>query len=233
MKSAVISDIHSNLEALETVLRAIDSLGADQIFCLGDIVGYGAHPNECLSIIQERCSVVVLGNHDSGVIGNTPLTNFTRYGESALRWTRKHISKRNLEFLRSLPLIHVVDGITLVHSSPVRPESWEYVFSWQDAELCFGQFHTTLCCIGHTHIPSIVSEDGLINAYADNKRHLINVGSVGQSRDGNPRSSFAILDSVAGTAEIVRVGYDVEKSAEAILQSRLPDYLAQRLFVGM
>jgi diadenosine tetraphosphatase ApaH/serine/threonine PP2A family protein phosphatase len=233
MRAAIISDIHGNIEALETVFLAIDSIGVDRIFCLGDIVGYGSHPNECVALVRERCSDVVLGNHDSGAIGRMPLTKFTRYGERALRWVRKHLSKQNVEFLSSLPLIQVVEGVTLVHSSPVHPEFWSYVFAWRDAELCFREFQSPWCFIGHTHIPSIVSEKGTINSCRDGERHLVNVGSVGQSRDGNTRASFAVLDSTVGTAEIIRVQYDVKKSADAIMQAGLPDYLAQRLFLGI
>jgi len=233
MKTAVISDIHGNLEALETAFQTIEAMGVERVFCLGDTVGYGAYPDECLTLVRERCSHVVLGNHDSGAIGGMPLNEFTRYGEAALRWTRKHLSEHNIQFLFSLPLIQVVDNITLVHSSPVHPEIWSYVFAWKDVELCFREFTTDWCVIGHTHIPSIVSESGTINLCRDGQRHLVNVGSIGQPRDGDLRASFAVIGSATRTAQIVRVPYNVEKTADAILQAKLPEYLAQRLYIGI
>jgi diadenosine tetraphosphatase ApaH/serine/threonine PP2A family protein phosphatase len=233
MRTAVISDIHANLEALRAVLRTIDTLGADRIVCLGDIVGYGPEPNDCLDLVQERCSAVILGNHDSGVLGDTPLDQFNEFGRAAIRWTRRRITKRNLEYLRSLPLIHSGDDATYVHASPLQPSSWRYVFAWPDARRCFQAFSTQFCFIGHTHIPVVVGENGTVNVFQDHQRYLVNVGSVGQARDGNPKASFGLLDTGKSNLEIVRVPYSIEVTAEAILQARLPDYLAQRLFLGI
>jgi diadenosine tetraphosphatase ApaH/serine/threonine PP2A family protein phosphatase len=233
MRIAVISDIHSNLPALLRTFEEIDQLSVDRVFCLGDIVGYGPSPNECIALVQERCAAVVKGNHDGGVIGDVPLDHFNTYGQSAIRWTKKHITRKNAEYLSSLPLLRVEDDITLAHASPLHPEDWRYIFSWPDAERSFSAFSTHICFIGHTHIPVVVGEDGSVNMYRKGKRYLINVGSVGQARDGNPRATFGLLDTGNASFEIVRVTYDIEATASAILAARLPDYLAHRLFLGV
>jgi diadenosine tetraphosphatase ApaH/serine/threonine PP2A family protein phosphatase len=233
MRLAIISDIHSNLHALEKTFEAIDQLSIDQVLCLGDIVGYGANPNECVELVRERCAVTVRGNHDTGAIGELPLDHFNSYGESAMRWTRKELKEENLAFLQSLPLLHVQDSITLAHAAPLHPENWHYIFAWPDAQSCFSAFNTTYCFIGHTHVPVIVGEDGTVNHFAIGARYLINVGSVGQARDGRPRASFGVLDTVQGSFEIQRLEYDIEAAAQSILRAHLPDYLAHRLFLGI
>ena len=233
MRAAIISDIHSNLPALERTLEVIDDLRVDHVFCLGDIVGYGPSPNECIALVRERCTAVIKGNHDSGVLDETPLDHFNVYGESAIKWTRKHITSKNFDYLAGLPLLHVHGDLTLTHASPLRPESWRYIFAWPDAERCFAAFGTSLCFIGHTHIPVVVGEDGTVNGFTPGKRYLINVGSVGQARDGNPRISFGVLDTENVTYQNIRVDYDIEAAAAAVLEARLPDYLAHRLFLGI
>lgn len=233
MRIAVISDIHSNLPALQRSLEIIDKLSVDRIYCLGDTVGYGPAPNECVALVRERCSAVVKGNHDCGVIGEVPIDHFNTYGQSAIRWTRKHITKKNAEYLSALPLLCVDDDITLAHASPLNPADWRYIFSWPDAERSFAAFSTRLCFIGHTHIPVIVGEDGSVNMYRDGRRFLINVGSIGQARDGNARATFGLLDTTNQSFEILRLTYDIEATASAILKARLPDYLAHRLFLGV
>ncbi len=233
MRIAVISDIHSNLPALQRTFEVIDHLAVDRVYCLGDIVGYGPSPNECIDIIRERCAAVVKGNHDCGAIDELPLDHFNIYGKSAIRWTRTHLTETNVEYLRRLPMLRVLDGVTLAHASPLNPEDWQYIFAWPDAERCFPAFSTRICFIGHTHIPVIVGEDGSVNTFREGLRYLINVGSVGQARDGNPRISFGLLDTTASKFEFMRVDYNIEATASAILAARLPDYLAQRLFLGI
>lgn len=233
MRIAVISDIHSNLTALQRTFETIHQLSVDRIYCLGDIVGYGPSPNECIALVRERCSAVVKGNHDCGAIGEVPIEHFNTYGQSAIRWTRKHLTKKNAEYLTSLPLLRVEDDITLAHASPLHPEDWRYIFSWPDAHRCFSAFSTRICFIGHTHIPVIVGEDGSVNRFRDGRRFLINVGSIGQARDGNPGATFGLLDSGRNSFEILRQQYDIEATASAILEARLPDYLAHRLFLGV
>lgn len=233
MRIAVISDIHANLHALEKTLETIDRLHIDQVFCLGDIVGYGSAPNECIALVQQRCTAIVKGNHDSAVVDELPLDHFNSYGETAIRWTKRQLTPENAEFLRDLPLFRVHDSVTLAHASPLHPEAWRYIFAWPDAQRCFSAFGTPLCFIGHTHVPVIVGEDGTVNRYEAGKRYLVNVGSVGQARDGNPRAAFAVLDTDKPSLSILRQEYDVESAAAAILKARLPDYLAHRLFLGI
>ncbi|MCC6397163.1 MAG: metallophosphoesterase family protein [Bacteroidetes bacterium] len=233
MRIAVISDIHSNFHALERTFEVIDQLAVDQVFCLGDIVGYGPAPNECIALVRERCAVTVRGNHDSGAIDELPLDHFNSYGESAMRWTRKQLTEENAAFLRNLPFLHVQDSITLAHAAPLNPQSWRYIFAWPDAQRCFAAFSTPYCFIGHTHVPVVVGENGSVNRFQPGIRFLINVGSVGQARDGNPKASFGLLDTGKKTVDIVRLEYDIEGAAQAILKANLPDYLAHRLFMGI
>lgn len=233
MKAAIISDIHANLPALERVLEVIDRLGTDHIYCLGDIVGYGANPNECIALVRDRCTAVVRGNHDTGATGDLSLDHFNTYGEIALRWTREHLTAENTAWLRSLPLMHVTEPVSLAHATPLHPEGWRYIFAWPDAQRCFNAFTTTYCFIGHTHVPVVVGENGSVNQFHTNGRFLINVGSVGQARDGVPRASFGLLDTTEGSYEHIRVEYDIEAAARLILQAHLPDYLAHRLFLGI
>jgi len=233
MRTAIISDVHSNLEALKSALSSIDTLHVDEIFCLGDIVGYGPFPNECTNLVRERCTVVVKGNHDSGLIGETPLKHFNQYGKTAIEWAKKHITRDNLKYLKNLPLSSAQNDLTLVHASPLHPEAWNYIIAWPDAQQCFGAFTTSLCFIGHTHVPVIVGEDSSINSFRKGCRYLINVGSIGQPRDGNPCASFGLLDTEKWTFENIRVPYDIQKTANEISNVKLPEFLGKRLFLGI
>lgn len=241
MRIAIISDIHSNLPALEAALAKIDELNIERIHCLGDIVGYGPFPNECVDLVRERCLVVVKGNHDSGLLGETSIDGFNSLGKQAIKWTQKQITPDNLDYLRGLPLIHVKDDITLVHASPAQPDQWTYVFTMRSATESFSAFTTNLCFIGHTHVPVVIGEDMSINAYHKGEkasgqtqpRFLINVGSVGQPRDGNPNASFGTIDTETYEYELIRVEYDVEKTATSIVSAGLPNPLAKRLYQGV
>jgi putative phosphoesterase len=233
MRIGIISDIHSNLPALEAAWARLGELKADIIYCLGDTVGYGPSPNECLAIVRERCAVVLKGNHDSGLVGETPLSDFNKYGLKAIQWSQKVVTKENLEYLKSLPFTSVQNGITLAHASPHQPEEWTYVLTLRAAKDGFTAFSTNLCFIGHTHVPVIIGEDGSINRYKNGGRFLINVGSIGQPRDGNPKSAFGLLDTENGSYELIRVEYDAEKVAKAIDDAGLPDFLGKRLIQGI
>jgi len=233
MRIALLSDIHANLPAFSSTFSAIDQLGVDKVYCLGDILGYGPFPNECISLVQERCDVVIKGNHDSGVIGETPLHWFNDHGLRSILWTQKHITGENFEYIKGLSLLTVQHDLTIVHASPLDPAAWTYVFTWREASDCFASFSTQLCFIGHTHIPIVVGEDSTINAFRRGCRFLINVGSVGQPRDGNPQACFGLLDTDAWSYELRRVEYDIQKTAQAIRDAGLPDFLAKRLFRGI
>lgn len=232
MRIAIISDIHANLYALDQVLSDIHKNVVDEIYCLGDIVGYGPFPNECVSLVRRECSVVIAGNHDYGLIGKTPLSHFTSDGRDALIWTKQQISKENLEYLERRPLSTVQNNFTLVHASPFDPEHWPRILTMEEAQRAFWAFSTRICFIGHTHIPTIIGEDLTINAFRKDCRFLINVGSVGQPRDGDPRASYGILETENLSYELKRVTYDADASAKAIFDAGLPKVLGKRLLLG-
>lgn len=233
MKIAIISDIHSNLEALKRVLTSIENHQADAIYCLGDIVGYGPHPNECVQLVREKCVIVLQGNHDAGASDAVPIEHFNEFGRVAMRWTKKTLTRENLEFLSRLLPSSVSGPMWLAHATPYEPASWRYVLSWPDAERSFKAFSGKICFIGHTHVPMLVGEDRKVDTLRRDVKHLVNVGSVGQPRDGNPKASYGLFDSESWTYNNVRVDYDVDQTAQAILRERLPDFLAQRLFLGI
>jgi len=233
MRIGIISDIHGNLPALEVVLEKLKDLKADTICCLGDTVGYGAFPNECLARVQETCDVVLKGNHDSGLIGETALTDFNQYGVQAILWSQKIVNEKNVSYLKSLPFSKEKHGLMFAHASPAVPEDWTYVLTVRAAKEAFTAFSTDLCFIGHTHVPVVIGEDASINTYQPGERFIINVGSVGQPRDGNPNSAFGLYDTDTGAYELTRVPYDIERTAKAIEGVGLPKFLALRLFQGI
>jgi diadenosine tetraphosphatase ApaH/serine/threonine PP2A family protein phosphatase len=233
MKIAVISDIHSNLPALEVVLRRISELKADSIYCLGDMVGYGPFPNECIELIRTRCQRVVLGNHDAGLIGKTDLSHFNRYGQEAISWTKTVVTRVNADYLETLPFLLNESGVTIVHASPFNPSEWNYVLTMKDTLDCFGAFSERNCFIGHTHIPIVTGEDLSTNIFRPGTRHVINVGSVGQPRDRNPDAAFGILDTTEETYALHRVSYDVRRTSRAIKDAGLPAFLGKRLYAGV
>lgn len=232
MRIAIISDIHSNLAALERVFSFLDSKKIDEIFCLGDLVGYGPSPNECIEMIKCNCLVVVAGNHDWGATKKIPLKNFNAMGKTSLQWTQKQINDKNREYLQNLPLKIVRHDITIVHASPVTPENWTYIFSNEDVKEAFKGFTTPICFIGHTHIAVVINEDLTGRKLQQNTRSFINVGSVGQPRDGNPKISFGIFDLESWFYELVRLEYDIHKTVDAIKKAGLPPILGTRLING-
>ncbi|MCZ6776435.1 MAG: metallophosphoesterase family protein [Ignavibacteria bacterium] len=232
MRLAILSDIHANLSALTSVLAFLDTNEVDEIYCLGDVVGYGPFPNECADLVIKRCTATVMGNHESGLLGKTPLDQFNKPGQKALRWTEKQITTQHLTYLSSLPLVTVEHGLTFVHASPSRPAEWTYVLTLTEVQESFYAFSTQICFIGHTHIPIVVGEDLSIDAFRQGSRFLINVGSVGQPRDGNPKTSFGLLDTEAWSYRLIRLQYDVHETANAIIKRGLPKVLARRLLDG-
>jgi predicted phosphodiesterase len=233
MRVAIISDIHGNLPALEATLKEVDDLKADVLYCLGDTVGYGPFPNECLDIVRERCSIVLKGNHDSGLIGETSLDDFNQHGLKAILWSQPRVRKDNWDYIRTLPFSAVDNNLTLAHSSPHRPNAWTYILTLRAAQENFAAFSTELCFIGHTHVPVIIGEDSSINKFRKDCRFIINVGSVGQPRDGNSEAAFGMFDTEMKSYSLIRVPYDVEKTAKAIREAGLPEFLARRLFQGV
>ncbi len=233
MKIALISDIHSNLQALSAALSDIDSRGIDQIYCLGDIVGYGGSPNECVDLVRQRATAVVLGNHDLASVNPSDADYFTKPGKIAIEWTNKILTDENRRFLAALPFTAEKGPCTLVHASPKAPPAWQYVSSMNAARSQFAHFKTDLCFIGHTHVPAICGEDLKTFTFKANMRFLINVGSIGQPRDGHSRLSYGVFDSDAWSYENIRIPYDIHAAAEAITSNGLPAVLAKRLSQGV
>jgi len=233
MKYAVISDIHSNLEALQKAFEVIDENKADEIICLGDIVGYGANPNECVDLIRLRCSTIILGNHDAAVLHLSSSDDFNPIASKALQWTSEQLTDQNKALLSSLPMTQRHRNILFVHSSPSSPELWNYIVDAEGAASAIRIFDERLCFIGHTHIPGIYSERGRVNSITREERFLINVGSVGQPRDRNPMLAFGIFDSSTWEYRLIRSEYDIGQAAEKIYLAGLPEELGFRLLYGI
>jgi diadenosine tetraphosphatase ApaH/serine/threonine PP2A family protein phosphatase len=242
MKVAVISDIHGNRQAFEATLEAIAASDAAEVWCLGDLVGYGADPDVCVELAREHAAVCLAGNHDLAVTGDIPLGEFSRGASLAAQWTKEVIAPENLAFLESLSPQGDEDGVGLYHASP-RDPVWEYVLSALLAELCLDQQRHRVCLVGHSHVAlSFTRAEGEL-ATGEPQRDgteldlsagewLINPGSVGQPRDGDPRASWLLLDLDGLNATFVRTDYDIAGAAAAIRAARLPDSLAERLEYG-
>ena len=241
MKYAIISDIHGNLEALESVLDDIERRKVDSILCLGDIIGYGPNPNECVELIKSKAKIILAGNHDYAPLGKIDISYFNPWARSAIEWTRGELSEESVEFLLSLPLKAEIDGFTIVHATPYHPQEWNYIITIGDAIKNFPEFKNQICFIGHSHVPMIISlsenddcrvvKDNPLSA-KENIRYIINVGSVGQPRDLNPHASFGLFDDEEMLYELCRVEYDLQKTQHKIRESELPEFLAERLEVG-
>jgi diadenosine tetraphosphatase ApaH/serine/threonine PP2A family protein phosphatase len=231
----VISDIHGNLQALEAVLADPPGVEADETVCLGDVVGYGASPSECISRVGRVCSAVVRGNHDSGVAGLLEPEYFNQAGREAVVWTGERMSPDELEWLSGLPLTAERDGLFLCHSNPHAPDTWGYVLYSHMAIAACRDHPGKVCLIGHTHLPLCWNEYG---EPSDRNRGsledvcIINAGSVGQPRDGDPRAAYLLLDTDSGEWSHRRVRYDVSSAASDIREAGLPEVLWRRLSRG-
>lgn len=233
MRLAIISDIHSNLEALERTFRAIDEADVDAVYCLGDVVGYNADPAACVDLVREHCEAVVLGNHDAAVARDADVSFLPADGQEAARHNRKQLSDAQRGYLADLPLIHTVDNCTFVHATPDDPTAWKRLTAYPAAQAQFDHFDTDVCFIGHTHSPAVMADSLGIFRVRPGHRYLINVGSVGQPRDGTPKLSFGLFDTEAFDYENVRLDYDVAAAARKIRTADgLPNTLADRLEEG-
>ena len=247
MRYLVLSDIHANLEALETVLAAASSEGYDEVVVLGDLVGYGADPNAVVQRVRALEPVAVIrGNHDKVAAGLESADGFNPTAQRSAAWTRQTLSADNLEYLASLDMgpLAIDEHTVICHGSPVDEDI--YIFGAADVSEALSVTERRLCLFGHTHLPmaTVVSEDGDLElifqgprerqsiSFRPGCRYLINPGSVGQPRDGDPRAAYAVLDVEQGEIEISRVQYPVEAAAEKILAAGLPQILAQRLLIG-
>jgi predicted phosphodiesterase len=238
---AVISDVHSNLEALQSVLKDLKKRNIRNIYFLGDAVGYGPEPNECIQLLEEECKFLLAGNHDWGVCGLTDISFFNVYARTAIEWTKKIIQDEKIAVLKSFPVKFDVkpENITLVHSTPYEPDQWHYLLNSSDAEVNFQYFDAQLCFIGHTHRPVLNEKIPSGEMFTKMKtvslnhenRYIINVGSVGQPRDGDARASYAIVNEEK--VEIIRVYYDIKTTQKKMSSAGLPIPLINRLSLGM
>ncbi len=241
MKWAILSDVHGNLEAFQSVIQDLRNKGAEQVAFLGDVVGYGANPNECLALLRELTEWVVAGNHDYGAVGLTDIDTFNAAAHTAVLWSREQLSAENIAYLRQLPLLNQREGITFVHSSPNEPGEWSYMLTFPEAEEAFRALAGDLAFVGHTHRPTILTKEGegevTVMTHEETTlkegiRYIINVGSVGQPRDGNPQAAYGLYDDVAKKYILKRVTYNIQAVQKKITKAGLPSFLAQRLSKG-
>ncbi|MBA4313466.1 MAG: hypothetical protein C0417_12655 [Chlorobiaceae bacterium] len=232
MRIAIISDIHSNLEALTKAFEIIEQKNVDEIICLGDIIGYGANPNECLSLIKQNSTQILLGNHESVIVNPAQIEEFTPNARIAAMWTYEQLDDDNISFIKNLPLTIKLSDLLFVHSSPFEPEEWHYIIYHEERDRNFKYFSENICFFGHTHFPGIYTDGGEEKNINRNEKFLINVGSVGQPRDHDPNLSFGIFDTQLWNYENIRAEYDIKTASEKILSAGLPRHLAERLFVG-
>jgi predicted phosphodiesterase len=232
MRLAVISDIHSNLEALQKALEIISNKSVDEIICLGDTVGYGANPNECLDLVRSSTPYILMGNHDEAAVDPSIAHSFNRHARAAAEWTARELTDSNKSFIKSLPCEITRHDIYFVHASPYEPSEWHYIITPADADKNFSKFSSRVCFIGHSHEPFVYCEDGMTDMVLPGKRYIINVGSVGQPRDNDPRLSFGIYDTGSDSYENIRAEYDVKTASDKIRQAGLPTLLAERILVG-
>jgi diadenosine tetraphosphatase ApaH/serine/threonine PP2A family protein phosphatase len=238
MRAAVVSDIHGNLAALEAVLAAVDERAPDELWCLGDLVGYGARPNECCGIVRRRSTICLAGNHDLAVRGTIDLLEFSGDAGVAARWTRDVLTDESLAYLKILEPEGTAHGVELYHGS-ARDPVWEYVLSDEAAAVTLALTESQVVLVGHSHVALHVSTAGVGGLAPDgtrvefrDARHLLNPGSVGQPRDGDPRAAWLELDLDAATATFHRVAYDIERTQAEIRGAGLPEVLAERLAYG-
>lgn len=240
MVHAIVSDIHGNLEALEAVLADLESVRPASVVCLGDFVGYGASPNECIDRLRPRIEGAVLGNHDAAAIGRLRLAYFNADAAQAAVWTGDALTPRNRAYLEALPDKLWWRGTLLVHATPEEPTAWHYITGAAEAAQEFATFPEPVCFIGHSHYPGVFTHDGREVRYTraaetrldDGRRYLVNVGSVGQPRDGDPRAAYVLYDDEARVLRHVRVEYDVGGAMRRIVAAGLPRFLAERLRWG-
>jgi diadenosine tetraphosphatase ApaH/serine/threonine PP2A family protein phosphatase len=237
---AILSDLHGNLEALEAVLADLDRVKPASVVCLGDFVGYGASPNECIERVRPRLEEAVVGNHDLAAVGRLALRGFHDDAAAAARWTDASLTPANRAWLESLPFSKAWRGTRLVHAAPREPAAWRYVLSVRDALDEFEAFEERVCFIGHSHYPCVFDldlagirfrrEDQI--GFAPGHRYLVTVGSVGQPRDGDPRACYALYDEGVPALRHVRLEYDVAGAMRRIVEAGLPAFLAERLQWG-
>jgi predicted phosphodiesterase len=239
MRYAIIADIHANLEAFNTVLADAKAMNCTHYACLGDVVGYNANPKECLDIVRAMGMPCVKGNHDEYCSSETDLEGFNPHAQEAINWTRDQLTEDDRKWLRDLRYIRLVASFSIVHATLDGPQKWGYVFDKLAAAASFTYQNTSVCFFGHTHVPVAFVRDAMVRGgtYSKfkveaGKKYFVNVGSVGQPRDGNPKASYVVYDLDEGSIEIRRLDYDIGTTQRKILEAGLPPRLAHRLAEG-
>lgn len=244
MKYGILGDIHGNLSALEATISLLRDQGVDQFLSMGDVVGYGAAPSDCIEVLREIKAIVVKGNHDAACTGEIDLMYFNQFAREAVRWTQTVLSDNELEWLSALPLFVDLEDCSAAHGTYTKPELFDYIQSTSDADPSLDAMNRPVCFVGHTHVPVTLlrlKDDPHRTAYTtddfidlrDIHKALVNVGSVGQPRDDDPRAACAIFDTEADTISIKRVEYDIDREAARIRSAGLPAVLADRLYMGL
>jgi len=241
LRYGIFGDIHGNWHALEAVLDAYGDERIDAYLCTGDLVGYGAYPRECIEAVRDLTSHVVAGNHDFAVCEKLTLEFFNSYAKSAVLWTRDALAEDDLEYLRNLPLMDVLDDdTTLSHATIYDAHAFDYIQTQYDAHLSLQELRTTCGFVGHSHIPiTFYLKDGAVSwtlepvvDISDYEKVLVNVGSVGQPRDENPQAAYAVFDTDERKVWVKRTDYDIEAAVAAIERNCLPRILGERLRLG-
>ncbi len=244
MKYGILGDIHGNLSALDTALGALERDGAQVLISVGDVVGYGAAPKECIARLREVGAHVVLGNHDAAAIGRLDMIYFNQYAKEAVLWTQRVLSAEERDWLGALPLTRHLDHCSVAHGTLHRPELFDYIQTTEDADPSLDIMPLPVCFVGHSHVPVMLlrlRDDPTRTAFtpdaqvdlADVQRALVNVGSVGQPRDEDPRTAYALFDTELNRVEIRRLDYDIDREAHRIRSAGLPRMLADRLYLGV
>ena len=235
----LVSDVHGNLEALQAVLSFTSRLDPFQMYCLGDVVGYGANPKECFDLLREHANLILAGNHDLAVANVISSREFNPMARTSVEWTRRSLDEEDITALSNLPLVYIDGEYCFTHASPVDPMRFSYVRSLEEVASVLMSIGQRFCFVGHTHLPVVVRMDDsrgrmeIVNepkiAIEEGYRYFVNVGSIGQPRDSNPDACVCILDEIAETLEFLRIPYDIPSCQDKILSNGLPSYLAERL----
>jgi len=240
MRYGIFSDVHSNLEAMEAVLQAFRKEKVDRYFCVGDIVGYGANPHECIEIVKDLKAPCVAGNHDWAVVDRVDTRYFNPIAKMAVSWTKDSISPDDKAYLENLRLVDKTDDFIIVHGTLQEALYFHYLTEEGQAKAMFGLMDRDVCFVGHTHVPGVFVQKKQQVAYMlyskitldGHAKYIVNVGSVGQPRDGNPMACYCVYDTEEKTVAIKRVNYNVEEAQRKIIDVGLPPFLASRLAAG-
>lgn len=241
MRYGIFSDVHSNLEALEEVIKAYKKESIDKYLCVGDIVGYAANPKECIEKVQTLVAATAAGNHDWGSTGKFPADYFNPEAKTAVIWSGQQLNAKEKYYLDSLGLVYKNEDLTLVHGTLDNPGEFKYMDNGYQAFLSFKSLETKLCFIGHSHVPGVFIKDKDNNISYTNEskiflkkdcQYIVNVGSTGQPRDGDNRACYCVFDADKKEIEIKRLDYDIKTAAKKIIDSGLPRFLAERLYLG-